>query len=97
MKKAGEKTRNKILNFLIEYISIHGYPPSIKEICEDIGLSSTATIHSHLNKMFELGIIETDVGIGFPRAIRIPGYKFVKIKKGNYKKEESIVWKQIEN
>lgn len=77
-KKQGDLTREEILNVIITYISEHGYSPTIREIGEMTGLKSTSTVHSHLNKMLEKGMIETDAGIGSSRAIRIPNYVFVK-------------------
>ena len=75
----GVATREKILNAVIEYFQIHGYSPSVREIGEMTGIKSTSTINHHLFIMFEKGILETDCGSGSPRAIRVLGYKFVKI------------------
>ena len=68
----------KILNTIITYITEHGYCPSIRELCQLTGIKSTATIQKYINEMLENGLLETDCGIGTPRALRIPGYKFVK-------------------
>ena len=78
-KKRGEETRAKIKEKIIEYICEHGYSPSVRDICEMVGLSSTSTVYSHLIIMLKKGMIETDGEVGQPRAIRVPGYKFVKI------------------
>lgn len=78
LKKHGDEMRDKILNYIIQYISEHGYSPNYDEIREAVGLKSKSSVHNHVNKMFENGMIETDCGIGTPRAIRVPGYKFVK-------------------
>src|SRR6056297_260323 len=43
----------KILNFIKEQIYNKGYPPSVREICKAVGLKSTSTVHSHLNKLVE--------------------------------------------
>ena len=75
----GEETRTKIKEKIIEYICEHGYSPSVREICEAVGFSSTATVHFHLKIMIERGMIETDGKYGQTRAIRVPGYKFVKV------------------
>lgn len=77
-KSTGIKQREKILQYIIDYIQEHGYSPSIREICEGVGLKSTSSVHSHLVRMEKEGMIETDVGLGTARAIRVPGYKFVK-------------------
>ena len=75
----GDESRNKILNIIIEYFEQHGYAPSIRELCEITGLKSTSTIHNHIKVMLECGMLETDSEWGTPRAIRVPGYKFIKV------------------
>lgn len=66
-----------ILKFIKDYFKEHGYAPTVREICTGVGLKSTSSVHAHLVKMMELGMIETDAGISSPRAIRVPGMKFV--------------------
>ena len=78
-KSKGEKTRAKILEAIITYISEHGYSPTVREIGEMVGLKSTSTVYTQLTKMLEMGMIETDGDFGQPRAIRIPGYRFVNV------------------
>lgn len=51
---------------------------SVREIGDGVGLKSTSSVQSHLRRMFDEGIIETDAKFGSPRAIRVPGYRFVK-------------------
>lgn len=77
-KERGEKVREDILQAIIGYIEEHGYPPTFREIGEMTGLKSTSSVQHHMEILFESGKIETDAGFNTPRAIRIPGYKFVK-------------------
>ena len=56
-KKSIEK-REEILNFVNSYIRENGYPPSIREICQGVGLSSTSTVHAHLKTLTEEGLIQ---------------------------------------
>ena len=42
------KKQEEILNFLNNYISQNGFPPSIREIGKNVGLSSPASVHSYL-------------------------------------------------
>ncbi len=49
-----------ILNFLKSEIRKKGYPPSIREICANVGPSSTSTVHSHLVALERLGYIRRD-------------------------------------
>lgn len=70
--------KDKILEFIIGYIQEHGYSPNYDEITVGSGLKSKSNTHRHIKKMLEIGMLETDAGEGSPRAIRVPGYKFVK-------------------
>lgn len=70
----------RILEVIIGYIERHGYPPTFREIGEMVALKSTSSVHRHLNKMIELGMLETDATDNSPRALRVPGYKFVKVR-----------------
>lgn len=74
----GRAVRKQILEFVISYLSMHGYSPSVREIGDAVGLKSTSSVHSHLERMFQSGALETDALYGTPRAIRVPGYRFVK-------------------
>lgn len=58
-----------ILEFIKEQLLAKGYPPSVREICTAVGLKSTSTVHSHLNKLEKLGYIRRDATK--PRAIEI--------------------------
>ena len=70
--------KQKVLNAIVGYISDHQYPPSVRELCDITGFKSTSSVHKYINKLLEEGLIETDCGIGASRALRVPGYKFVK-------------------
>lgn len=50
----------EILNFIEEQLNEKGFPPSVREICEAVGLSSTATIHARLKKLEKHGKIVRD-------------------------------------
>ncbi len=71
-------TKQKILEFIVAYIQKHSYPPTVREIGEGVGLKSTSSVQSHIVHMLDCGMIETDAGPKSTRAIRVPGYKFVK-------------------
>jgi repressor LexA len=49
-----------ILDFLSDFITENGYPPSVREIGEAVGLSSSSTVHSHLNALENKGFIRRD-------------------------------------
>jgi repressor LexA len=56
-----------ILDFIQERIKTKGYPPSVREIGEAVGLKSSSTVHAHLVKLEEKGFIKKDPSK--PRAI----------------------------
>jgi len=46
-----------ILDFLKSEIKRNGYPPTVREICDAVGLSSTSTVHAHLETLERKGFI----------------------------------------
>lgn len=58
-----------ILEFIKDQLLAKGYPPSVREICQAVGLKSTSTVHAHLNKLEKYGYIRRDPTK--PRAIEI--------------------------
>lgn len=59
MKKISEK-QQRILDYINECTAQQGYPPSVREICAEVGLSSPSTVHSHLKRLREMGYLEKD-------------------------------------
>ncbi len=49
-----------ILNYIRHYINLHGYPPSVRDICKATGLSSSSTVHGHLNSLENKGYIRRE-------------------------------------
>ena len=41
----------ELLSFIVEYTKEHLFPPTIREMCEAIGVSSTSTVHTRLQKL----------------------------------------------
>lgn len=58
-----------ILNFIRQEVQKKGYPPSVREIGEAVGLSSSSTVHAHLERLEEYGYIRRDPTK--PRAIEM--------------------------
>jgi repressor LexA len=61
--------QQQVLDYIRETVVNRGYPPSVREIGEAVGLSSPSTVHSHLNSLVEAGAIRRDATK--PRAIMI--------------------------
>lgn len=50
----------QIYKFIKSYINEKSYPPSVREICAAVGLSSTSTVHGHLERLERKGLIKRD-------------------------------------
>ena len=61
--------QQKILDYIKEEILKKGYPPTVREICETVGLRSTSSVHAHLATLEKNGYIRRDPTK--PRAIEI--------------------------
>lgn len=59
----------QILGVLTGHVKEHGYPPSLREVCARVGLSSTASVARHLVELEAKGYIKRDGRL--PRAITI--------------------------
>ena len=63
--------QQQIWNFLIEYVDRHGYPPTVREIGEEVGLASPSTVHAHLANLERAGLLRRDPTK--PRALELLG------------------------
>jgi len=63
------KRQKDILEFIKEEVRAKGYPPSVREIGEAVGLASSSTVHGHLTRLEQKGYIRRDPTK--PRAIEI--------------------------
>lgn len=57
MTKDLTKKQEETLTFIKKYMVSHGFPPSVREICAGMGLSSPATAHTHLKELESKGFI----------------------------------------
>lgn len=60
--------QQRILEVIRQFTAEQGYPPSVREIGERVGLSSSSTIHAHLKTLERRGLISRDPTK--PRALR---------------------------
>jgi repressor LexA len=65
------KRQQEIWEFLVEYVEQHGYPPTVREIGEHVGLASPSTVHAHLANLERAGLIKRDPTK--PRALELSG------------------------
>jgi repressor LexA len=63
--------QQEIWSFLVEYVDRHGYPPTVREIGEAVGLASPSTVHAHLANLERAGLLKRDPTK--PRALELIG------------------------
>ncbi len=59
----------EILQFIYDTVADRGFPPTVREICSAVNLSSTSTVHGHLSRLERKGLIYKDATK--PRAIEV--------------------------
>jgi repressor LexA len=63
--------QQEIHQFLVRYVDEHGYPPTVREIGDAVGLASPSTVHAHLANLERVGLIRRDPTK--PRALELVG------------------------
>lgn len=63
--------QQQIWNYLVTYVDRHGYPPTVREIGEEVGLASPSTVHAHLANLERAGLLKRDPTK--PRALELIG------------------------
>lgn len=69
MVKGKSNKQTEIYEYIKQHILDKGYPPSVREICDAVGLRSTSTVHGHLDRLQTKGLIRKDPTK--PRAIEL--------------------------
>jgi repressor LexA len=65
--------QQEIWTFLVDYTGRHGYPPTVREIGEAVGLASPSTVHAHLANLERAGMLRRDPTK--PRALELVGHR----------------------
>ena len=63
------KRQREIYDFVLSYADRHGYPPTVREIGEAVGLASPSTVHAHLANLERAGYLKRDPTK--PRALEV--------------------------
>jgi len=71
MKRPRGDNQARILEYIKSEILTKGYPPSVREICDAVGLKSTSTVHGHLMRLQKKGLLNRDPMK--PRAMEVLG------------------------
>lgn len=69
MTNSSSSKQIEILQCIYDNVSRKGYPPTVREICTHVNLSSTSTVHGHLSRLEKKGYIFRDPAK--PRAIEV--------------------------
>lgn len=69
-RRRNGNTQERILYYIQSTIETRGYPPSVREIGEAVGLKSTSTVHGHLMRLEKKGLLHRDAMK--PRAMGLP-------------------------
>lgn len=70
MKKLTQM-QQKVYDYIAQFMTKWGYPPSVREICAELNFKSPSTAHFHILNLEKKGYLEHDAGKG--RAIRLKG------------------------
>jgi repressor LexA len=65
--------QQEIWDFLVDYVGRHGYPPTVREIGDQVGLASPSTVHAHLANLERAGYLRRDPTK--PRALELTGLR----------------------
>lgn len=65
------RRQEEVLAFIRHHVRENGYPPTVREICAALGLSSPATVHAHLANLERRGLLARDPSK--PRALGVRG------------------------
>jgi len=65
--------QQEIWQFVADYLDEHGYPPTVREIGDAVGLASPSTVHAHLANLERAGLLRRDPTK--PRALELVGRK----------------------
>ena len=71
MQRPRGDNQQRILDYIKSEIQTKGYPPSVREIAQAVGLKSTSTVHGHLQRLEKRGLLHRDAMK--PRAMEVTG------------------------
>lgn len=71
MRTPLSEPQQRVLDYIREHIGAKGFPPSVREIGEAVGLASSSTVHGHLQRLEEKGYLRRDPTK--PRAMEVVG------------------------
>jgi repressor LexA len=82
--------QRKVLQVIRESVQKRGYPPSMREIGEAVGLTSTSSVSYQLSTLQKKGYLHRDVGRPRTVEVRLPGHPAVRPEPGREREEEAV-------
>jgi repressor LexA len=82
--------QRKVLQVIRESVQKRGYPPSMREIGEAVGLTSTSSVSYQLSTLQKKGYLHRDVGRPRTVEVRLPGHPAVRPEPGREREEEVV-------
>jgi repressor LexA len=76
-RKGISERQKKILEMVDKFQRKAGYPPAIREICNQTGISSTSVVNYYLDQLQEMGYIERDEGVSRGIRLQEPAYEII--------------------
>ena len=80
--------QQEIWDFLVDYVDRHGYPPTVREIGERVGLASPSTVHAHLANLERAGYLKRDPTK--PRALELTGLRRPDARSGHEETSQAL-------
>ena len=80
--------QQQVLDYIKKTVEVRGYPPSVREIGDAVGLSSPSSVHAQLNSLVQAGIIRKDPSK--PRAIMITDESPMAVRAGDDRRTRDI-------
>jgi len=81
--------QRKVLQVIRESVQKRGYPPSMREIGEAVGLTSTSSVSYQLSTLQRKGYLHRDVGRPRTVEVRLPGHPAVRPEPGREREDEA--------
>ena len=80
--------QQQVLDYIKKTVEVRGYPPSVREIGDAVGLSSPSSVHAQLNSLVQAGMIRKDPSK--PRAIMITDEAPISVRSGDDRRTRDI-------
>ena len=80
--------QQQVLDYIKKTVEVRGYPPSVREIGDAVGLSSPSSVHAQLNSLVQAGMIRKDPSK--PRAIMITDESPMAVRSGDDRRTRDI-------